>query len=340
LSNQEELDSLMVVTKKILITDHPGPINPKGMWGNDVFGYPLVLLCRFGLISWLLVPVFFSSDLEAQDQGKVKPSQSEMNTIFIQAVYGSKTGTFGTFENEADQPSLAGTLTYITPFNLDINLQQYAINNSDDSLKHVTCETDLSMGYKQYFGKKFYAYGTFLHSFYSANSSEVRAQFTDQAGIETGYEGKYLNPVISGTMLFGEQREFILDLQQIFQFELFSSSSGNASLTILPSADLMMGKLQFYNEYLLQQYMDHPWRFVYYYHVRQNMTRAEIESMLKTEKKFTASNLNLSLPVTLSVGNWLLTATANAVKPFNQPEIIGNDWIFYFTASAGYMLSW
>ncbi|MFN8208796.1 MAG: hypothetical protein U0T82_15520 [Bacteroidales bacterium] len=320
----------------------PGHFNslccPTGCAGSVWWNIPKVIYW-FLVRSMLFIVVLFPSKLAAQGKPAEDP-RLKLNTLYMQASYFSKTGTFGTFESEVDQPSISGTITYTTPFNLDLNFQQYAIKNSDDSLKEVTYETDISIGYKQYFGKKIYAYGTYMHSFYSSNSSGIRSQFTDQAGIEAGFEGRYLNPSVSGIVMFGAEPEILLDLQHIFQFDLFTSRSGNTSLSVLPAADLMMGRLQFYNDYLLQQYRNHPWRFIYYYHVRQNMSRAEIEDMLETEKKFAVSSLNLSLPVTMTAGNWILTVSANFLKPFNQPEILGNDWIFYFTGSAGYMLSW
>lgn len=291
-----------------------------------------ILIVNSFFLIWIL-------NAEAQ-QNLSDDSDERFNSIMIESGYTSNTSSFGTFSGNLRQPGISLSTLFASKHNFDLSVYGNAVANSDSSLSETTYETDLQAGYQILLPLKLKIYAAYQHSFYSKNSNLARSRFSDQGSLQLSYEGKIFNPQVTGIYLTGKQNEFMLDAGTAFNFEIDHFPFRSSSILIFPGADLMMGKLQFYNEYLLQQYQSHPLLFLRYYRYRKQLSSQEIMNLLKEEKKFTATSLSFSLPVSFSMGNWLVTGSAYAVKPLNQPIFMNTNWMFYFSGNLSYTINW
>jgi hypothetical protein len=279
------------------------------------------------------------ASLSAQSEQEGATNETSVNSFFIQSGYISNTSSFGTFNTEVKQPSFSANMGFESSHHFNLGFGYMAINNSDDSLKDRTHEFDLSVGYEYSLPLKLFLYGYYMHSFFSENSSLIRSGYKDELDLDLGYDGKWIAPLISATYLPADKSEFLLNAGTSFNLETENFPVKKSSLVFMPGINLQMGKLQFYNEYLIDQFRQFPSLYIYYRR-RLHMTNEQIKELLLEDKHFTLTSMDLSCPINLEIGNWTLSGSINAVKPFNQPSFIGNDWVFYYSASIEWMINW
>ena len=317
-----------------------------------------LILHQFGIASGVLK--------DTTDNGDDKAS-----AIVVGGQYSTNTNTFGRFDKFATQPSYSPYLTYNGKHNLQLGAAGNFIENSDATASQTTSELDLQAGYSWELSDKFSIAPSYTHFFFSSNSDALRRSYSDYLQLSLNTDLKWWNCSLSGKYLWGTFDETLLTAETGFTITINNVLHHGNTLVIAPFGELnisninyfryVSGEYKFLREYatlypdktvndLIYDLQNSPRPLIRKLADRIDATRTlkkrlnlltsdsnfVISQMFNTEKAFKISNLGLTLPVYYYWGNFTLTATFAAYKPFNQPKMFGNDWVTYFGVGLSY----
>jgi hypothetical protein len=294
-----------------------------------------------------------------------------VTSVIIGSEYSTNTNTFGRFDNFSTQPSLSPYVSYLSKYGFDLEGIGYVIGNSDASGTETTSELDLQAGYNWELGSVFSIAPSYTHFFYSSNSSTLKKSYDDNLQLSLNSDVKWWSNSISGKYLWGDYDEINLTAQTGINITVNNFLRRNNSLIIGPLIEINFSDINYYryisgNYKFLRAYstvypdatmndllaelktstkpvvrklLD---RMTTYPYLRRRLNKLAangdlvISDLFSNKKDFKISNLGLTLPVYYYFGNFTLTGTFAAYKPFNQPAIFGKDWIAYFGVGLSY----
>ncbi len=280
-----------------------------------------------------LLPVLKDS-ISVPDDEKVSK-----NYLDLGVDYYSNTNAYGHFNSFSAMPAFDGSATYTTLGGFSLGLTYTRTMNSDSTFTNPTSDLNASLGYSVNF-LKFFSYDvSYMHFWYSKNSTSLKAAYTDQLSTGLGYDFNWFVGSASVAYLLGNQPALYLTLSNSFSIEADGIISDDDMLLIQPGCDIMFSSQQSYLTYLYKLLGSHPKLFKRLKSKYPSLSLTELESASKKES-FQASSVNVNLPVSYSTGNITVSATLSGYKDINQLYVLTSGWQVMFQAGIIYSFDW
>ena len=252
-----------------------------------------------------LVSISYAYSVLAASKAIQQPDSATFNSILVSADYASDNIVYGNLNTTVSQPCFSSVLSYTSRSGMEATAGYSLIDNSDTSLNKATHQFDFTLGYRFSFPLNLYLSGSYTRFFYSKNTTTPRSIYDHQIELDAGYSGKFADISASAFYLIGNTGEFILSLQNSYNFSIDNFPFRAVSTGFLPGVFTILSSQQFYNEYLLNQFLQHP---IYYYRWRLlGYSKEQISGMLLTEKKFTFTSFMVTTPNIFSWKNFMMT---------------------------------
>jgi len=286
-----------------------------------------------------LASVFSAFSVLTASPAIQRPDSAAFNSILISADYSSDNIVYGNLNTNVSQPCFSSVFSYASRSGMEATAGYSLIDNSDTSLNKATHQFDFTLGYRFSFPLDLYLSGSYTRFFYSKNTTTLRSTFDHQMELDAGYSGKFADVSASAFYLIGNTGEFFLSLQNSYNFSIDNFPFRNVSTGFMPGVFTILSSQQFYNEYLLNLFLQHPVYYMYRWRL-MGYTKEQIKAMLLEEKKFTFTSFMASVPVCFSWKNFMLTGGITFLKPLNQPSFINDNWVVMYNFNLSYMLLW
>ena len=286
-----------------------------------------------------LLSIFSACSVLAASPTIQQPDSVTFNSILVSADYASDNIVYGNLNTTVSQPCFSSVFSYTSRSGMEATAGYSLIDNSDTSLNKATHQYDFTLGYRFSFPLDLYLSGSYTRFFYSKNTTTLRSTFDHQMELDAGYSGKFADVSASAFYLIGNTGEFFLSLQNSYNFSIDNFPFRNVSTGFMPGVFTILSSQQFYNEYLLNQFLQHPVYYMYRWRL-MGYTKEQIKAMLLEEKKFTFTSFMATVPVCFSWKNFMLTGGATFLKPLNQPSFTDDNWVVMYNFNLSYMLLW
>lgn len=287
----------------------------------------------------LLFGVFTACSVLAGSPSNGQPDTATFNSIIVSADYASDNVVYGNLNTTVSQPCFSSIFSFASRSGMEATAGYSLIANSDTSLNKATHQFDFTLGYRFRFPLDLYLSASYTRFFYSKNTTTLRSDYDHQMEVDAGYSGQVADVSASAFYLIGTSGEFFLSLQNSYNFSIDDFPFRNVSTTFLPGVFTILSSQQFYNEYLLNQFLQHPIYYMYRWRL-MGYTKEEIKQMLLAEKKFTFTSFMATVPVSFSWKNVMLTGGITFLKPLNQPSFVNDNWVVMYNFNLSYMLLW
>jgi len=285
------------------------------------------------------VVLFSACSVLAGSYNFQQPDTITFNSIVLSTEYSSDNIVFGNLNTTVSQPCFSSVFSYTSRGGMEATAGYSLIDNSDTSLNKPTHQFDFTLGYRFSFPLDLYLSGSYTRFFYSKNTTTFRSTYDHQMELDAGYSGKFVDASASAFYLIGNTGEFFLSFQNSYNFSIDNFPFRNVSTGFLPGVFTILSSQQFYNEYLLNQFLQHPYYYLYRWRLK-DYTKEEIKAMLLAEKKFTFTSFMASIPVCFSWRNLMLTGGISFLKPLNQPSFINDNWVVMYNFNLSFMFLW
>jgi len=299
----------------------------------------------------------------------------KVTSLVISTDYSTNTNTFGRFDNVVTQPSFSPGVNYFSKWGFNVGAIGYFVANSDSTGSKTTSELDLQASYVWNISSVINISSSYSHFFYSNNSSTLKRSYDDYVQISINGNKKWWNGSISSKYLWGVFDELMLTGQTSLTIKIDHVLGRKNSLELQPTVEVNMSNINYFryisgNYKFLSNYASmYPdatfndliadlktstrplirrlnRRIAANPNLQKRLNKIStdgnlvISDLFSAKKEMKFSSLGLTLPLYYYIGDFILNASFSAYKPYNQPKIIGNDWIMYFGAGISYTIDW
>jgi hypothetical protein len=251
------------------------------------------------------------------------------------------------------QPAFSPAVSFMSRWGIDATVMSSFIANSDDSLKNYSTETDFVLGYTLKISEHFSIYPSYTRFVFSRNSNPFNTMFRRDWRVDADYHNRIVGAGITSGYLSGQQHTFYAMLRNYYMITLNNALFRNATLSVMPEADLNFGNYEYLNLYYLDQLESYPRYYFYMLTNSPSLSRYVIGERLrhpgksgkeiineylenKAQDSFKLTGISLSLPVTYTIRNFGINAGLYIMLPVNQPDYLSGDPLIYFDAGISY----
>ncbi len=199
-----------------------------------------------------------------------------------------------------------------------INSSLIFVNSAGQALKYTAAT--LGGGYK--WGRpekvKGWTGSVYAAKFFYSNSLLVQSSQEGQAGANVVYHNKIANINMGGSMAFGDQTDFFLNLGFDHLFK-YKSKTGKSIYAIIPSLSFNAGTQKFTNTYYKSEIFP--------------LTDTVVT---ETSKNFKVLSIELSVPVVFVHNKWAIIFTPGIVLPQSVIKVEGRPDLSENASTLGY----